>query len=51
MASAVGVLVETQHINANNPVFIEIGISPDDLTAFGVSWLPAMPIRPPPPTK
>ncbi len=36
VASAVGVLVETQHINANNPVFIEIGINPGDLTAFGV---------------
>jgi putative ABC transport system permease protein len=36
VASAVGVLVETQHINADNPVFIEIGISPSDLTTFGV---------------
>jgi putative ABC transport system permease protein len=34
--SVVGVLVETQRINANNPVFIEIGINPGDLTAFGV---------------
>ncbi len=34
--SAVGVLVETEHINADNPVFIEIGIQPSDLTAFGV---------------
>ncbi len=31
-----GVLVETQDINANNPVFIEIGINPGDLAAFGV---------------
>ena len=36
VASAVGVLVETQHLNADNPVFIEIGIDPGDLTAFGV---------------
>jgi putative ABC transport system permease protein len=34
--SAVGVLVETEHINTNNPVFIEIGIQPSDLAAFGV---------------
>jgi len=34
--SAIGVLVETQHINADNPVFIEIGIQPSDLAAFGV---------------
>lgn len=36
VASAVGVLVEIQHINAENPVFIEIGINPDDFAAFGV---------------
>ena len=36
VASAVGVLVETQRINAENPVFIEIGINPSDLRAFGV---------------
>ena len=28
--------METQHINADNPVFIEIGIQPSDLAAFGV---------------
>ena len=33
---AVGVLVETEHINADNPVFIEIGIQPSDLAGFGV---------------
>ncbi len=37
VASAVGVLVEIQHINADNPVFIEIGIDPGDLAAFGVT--------------
>ncbi|MGP8007677.1 MAG: ABC transporter permease [Acidimicrobiales bacterium] len=37
VASAVGVLVETEHINADNPVFIEIGINPADLAPFGVT--------------
>ena len=37
VASAVGVLVEIQHINADNPVFIEIGINPGDLAGFGVT--------------
>ncbi len=37
VATAVGVLVEIEHINADNPVFIEIGINPGDLAAFGVS--------------
>jgi putative ABC transport system permease protein len=36
VASVVGVLVETQHLNADNPVFIEIGINPGDLAPFGV---------------
>ena len=36
VASAIGVLVETENINPDNPVFIEIGINPDDLAAFGV---------------
>ncbi len=35
--SAVGVLVETERIDAANPLFIEIGIQPGDLSAFGVS--------------
>jgi hypothetical protein len=43
--SVVGVLVETERINANNPVFIEIGINPGDLTAFGVKVVPDMPTR------
>ncbi len=37
VASAVGVLVETERINANNPVFIEVGIAPSELTPFGVT--------------
>jgi putative ABC transport system permease protein len=34
--SSVGVLVETENINPQNPVFIEIGINPGDLVPFGV---------------
>ena len=34
--SAVGVLVGTVDLNATNPIFIEIGVSPADLKAFGV---------------
>jgi putative ABC transport system permease protein len=41
--SAVGVLVEIQHINADNPVFIEIGIDPSDLSAFGVTIVSGRP--------
>jgi putative ABC transport system permease protein len=36
VATVVGVLVETENINAENPVFIEIGIDPGDLAGFGV---------------
>ncbi len=36
VARVVGVLVETENINGDNPVFIEIGIDPGDLAAFGV---------------
>jgi len=35
--STVGVLVATERIDADNPVFIEIGINPEDLAPFGVS--------------
>jgi putative ABC transport system permease protein len=37
--SAVGVLLETERINAANPLFIEIGIQPSDLESFGVTIL------------
>ena len=47
VASAVGVLVETQHLNADNPVFIEIGINPGDLAAFGVKIVSGHPYSPP----
>ena len=35
--NAVGVLLETQRLNAANPLFIEIGIPPDQLSQFGVT--------------
>ena len=34
--SGVGVLIETEQINAANPLFIEIGVQPADLTPRGV---------------
>ena len=43
VASAVGVLVEIEHINADNPAFIEIGIDPGDLTKFGVTVVRGQP--------
>jgi hypothetical protein len=43
VASAVGVLVETQNLNADNPVFIEIGVNPGDLTAFGIKVVAGRP--------
>jgi putative ABC transport system permease protein len=46
VAGVVGVLVETQHLNADNPVFIEIGIDPGDLAAFGVKVVSGQPYSP-----
>jgi len=37
VAQTVGVLVSTTHLNAGNPLFVEIGIAPDKLAAFGVN--------------
>jgi putative ABC transport system permease protein len=37
--SAVGVLVETENLGPSTPLFIEIGISPQDLAPFGVTVL------------
>jgi putative ABC transport system permease protein len=34
--SAVGVLLDTEKLNADNPLFVEIGIAPNDLSTFGV---------------
>lgn len=44
--SAIGVLVETQKINAANPLFIEVGIAPSDLKPFGVTILAGHPYSP-----
>jgi putative ABC transport system permease protein len=41
--NAVGVLLETEHINADNPLFIEIGIPPDQLPQFGVTVVAGQP--------
>ena len=43
VGSAVGVLIETEQINAANPLFLEIGIPPDELTQFGVQVLAGHP--------
>jgi putative ABC transport system permease protein len=43
--SAVGVLLETQKINANNPLFIEIGIPPSELSQFGVTVVAGRPYQ------
>jgi putative ABC transport system permease protein len=46
VSSAIGVLVETENVNADNPVFIEIGINPGDLAGFGVKVLAGQPFAP-----
>ena len=46
VARAIGVLVETEKINADNPVFIEIGINPKDLAGFGVKVVAGRPYSP-----
>lgn len=46
VAGAVGVLVETEHINASTPLFIEIGIAPADLAPFGVTVVAGRPYQP-----
>jgi putative ABC transport system permease protein len=43
VANAIGVLVGTTHLNADNPVFLEIGIRPQDFSRFGVSVLSGVP--------
>jgi len=34
--SAVGVMLDTEKLNAKNPLFIEVGIAPQDLSPFGI---------------
>ena len=46
VSSAVGVLVETEKINAANPLFLEIGIPPSELAQFGVTVLAGHPYSP-----
>jgi putative ABC transport system permease protein len=41
--SAVGVLLETQHLSADTPLFIEIGLPPDELASFGVTVVAGRP--------
>ncbi|HEY3723760.1 MAG TPA: ABC transporter permease [Acidimicrobiia bacterium] len=41
--SAVGVLLDTQRLNAQNPLFIEVGIAPQDLRPFGVKIVAGRP--------
>ena len=43
VASVVGVLLDTEKLNADNPLFIEIGIQPQDLGPFGVRVLAGRP--------
>jgi putative ABC transport system permease protein len=43
VANAVGVLLETEKINAANPLFLEIGIDPGDLSHFGVTVVAGKP--------
>ncbi len=43
VANAVGALVETESINPANPLFLEIGLPPDELTPFGVHVLAGRP--------
>jgi putative ABC transport system permease protein len=44
--SAIGVLVATKKLNAANPLFLQIGIQPQDLAPFGVSVLQGRPFAP-----
>ena len=43
---AIGVLVETEHLNAKTPLFIEIGIAPQDQAPFGVHVVAGHPYAP-----
>lgn len=43
IAGVTGVLIGTQRLNTANPQFLEIGIDPSDLTAFGVTVVAGRP--------
>jgi putative ABC transport system permease protein len=44
--SAIGVLLDTEKLNADNPLFVEIGIDPAELQPFGVTILRGRAFRP-----
>jgi putative ABC transport system permease protein len=46
VARVVGVLVATEKLNAANPLFVDIGISPSDLAPFGVTVVAGAPYSP-----
>lgn len=46
VAAATGVLVGTTKLNADNPLFLEIGIDPADLAEFGVTVVSGRPFAP-----
>ena len=43
VAGVTGVLIGTERLNAANPLFLEIGIDPADLSAFGVTVVAGRP--------
>ena len=43
VAGVTGVLIGTTQLNADNPLFLEIGIRPEDLAPFGVTILRGQP--------
>jgi putative ABC transport system permease protein len=43
VAAATGVLIGTTKLNASNPLFLEIGIQPQDLAGFGVTMVSGRP--------
>jgi putative ABC transport system permease protein len=43
VAGVTGVLISTERLNAANPLFLEIGIDPADLAAFGVTVVDGRP--------
>jgi ABC-type lipoprotein release transport system permease subunit len=44
VAGVTGVLIGTERLNAANPLFLEIGIDPADLNAFGVTVVAGRPL-------
>jgi putative ABC transport system permease protein len=45
VASVVGVLIGTTRLNAANPLFLEIGINPGQLSGFGVTVVSGRPFK------